>query len=444
MLGSARCRLTLSVAVLCLSIKTPTRAAAQVAATPERAIRVQWLQDRSIPIRSFAPADTNFSDLAAIGKAIGTSRIVLLGEQTHGDGTTFLMKTRLIKYLHEQLGFDVLAVESGFWDMTKAWEFLVGGDDPVTATRRGLFSIWGQSAQVLPLITYVGAQAKQARPLELAGFDSQITGTAAREFWTRDLVAFLSKHVIDTLRVAEWAMARAMLDTLVTPPAYSQHLPTPTQQQRFLATLDALTRSVAAIPVRASDVAFWQQNLQSIRAHAAFTFGYDPRNFKVTDGNPRDAQMAANLLWLARERYPDKKIIVWAASFHLLRNVAAIELPPGYEGIVPMGESVAKALGDQTYSITFVASQGAYGSWYSKPVTFPPSPPSESLEGLWASTTHPLAMVDLRHLPSDGNWLRQPVLAGLTGHGQALARWPQVFDAIVYTRVMEPSTKAPR
>ena len=66
-------------------------------------------------LNSIDPNDTDFSDLAPIGKAIGRSRVVLLGEQSHGDGATIAAKIRLVKYLHEKCGFDVLAWESGIY-----------------------------------------------------------------------------------------------------------------------------------------------------------------------------------------------------------------------------------------------------------------------------------------------------------------------------------------
>jgi len=49
-------------------------------------------------------------------KAIGNSRIVVLGEESHGDGATFLAKVRLIKFLHQKMGFDVLAWEAGLFN----------------------------------------------------------------------------------------------------------------------------------------------------------------------------------------------------------------------------------------------------------------------------------------------------------------------------------------
>ena len=64
-------------------------------------IRVVWLNQNAIPLRSIDPNDKDFSDLEPLVKAIGNARIVQLGEQTHGDGATFLAKTRLIKFLQK-------------------------------------------------------------------------------------------------------------------------------------------------------------------------------------------------------------------------------------------------------------------------------------------------------------------------------------------------------
>ena len=76
---------------------TPT-ALGQEAAKPRTDQRLKWLQEHSAAVSSIDPSDTDFSDLMPLAAAIGPARVVLLGEQTHGDGATFLAKTRLNRY----------------------------------------------------------------------------------------------------------------------------------------------------------------------------------------------------------------------------------------------------------------------------------------------------------------------------------------------------------
>ena len=73
--------------------------------------RIAWLSRNAIQINSIDPtiANDDFADLKPLKAAIGNSRIVVLGEQSHGDGATFLAKCRLVKFLHQRMGFDVLA-----------------------------------------------------------------------------------------------------------------------------------------------------------------------------------------------------------------------------------------------------------------------------------------------------------------------------------------------
>src|SRR5436305_10383246 len=81
--------------------------------------RVRWLSEHALPVRSIAPADEDFSDLMPLVGWIGSSRVVALGEGTHGDGAMFLAKARLVRFLHQVMGFDVLAWEAGFFDVPR-------------------------------------------------------------------------------------------------------------------------------------------------------------------------------------------------------------------------------------------------------------------------------------------------------------------------------------
>ena len=107
--------LKLSISVICLIC---------LAASPvysQNLIR-RYVNEKSVPVTTIEPDSNNYKDLEPIGNAIGDDRIVMLGEQSHGDAPTFLAKTRLIKYLHEKKGFNVLAFESDFFGLNDGWE----------------------------------------------------------------------------------------------------------------------------------------------------------------------------------------------------------------------------------------------------------------------------------------------------------------------------------
>ncbi len=147
----------------------PALGAAQV--TPERLSadpRVAWLQDNVLPIRSIDPDDEDFTDLEPLRETLADVRLVLLGEADHQSGSDFLAKTRLVKFLHQELGFDVLAFESPMYDMKVAWDSLRTGTPPREALWLGA-STWAGADQIQPLVAYLGEQARGRRPGEIPG-----------------------------------------------------------------------------------------------------------------------------------------------------------------------------------------------------------------------------------------------------------------------------------
>jgi erythromycin esterase len=390
-----------------------------------RDARVDWLAANAVRVRTLDPHDDDFADLEPLRKTLAGLRVVMLGEQNHGDGTTFLAKTRLIRFLHERMGFDVLAFESGLYDCAKAWEHLAAGEPARTAVPRGVFAIWTKSREVEPLIDYLGAQAKSAHPLELAGVDCQLTASASKDFLIADLHAQgFSDERVDRV-----------IPHLIDGTWESGTVPLPSVEERaaFAKTI-AQWRAAATSP-------YWRQVIESIGVFAESEWLSTADSAESTA--VRDRQMGKNLVWLARKRYPNRKIIVWAATFHNARNVRTIETSDAklrrfYATDTPMGEVAKNALGKELYSLGVTSYDGESANAFAKSAKpLPPSTPG-SLEDLFVRAGLTDAVVDFHRAP---RWLQAPMLSQIIGHIELRADWTRIVDGVLFIRHMERSHK---
>ena len=65
------------------------------------------------PIKSISMIYPDNSDLKVLDSVLQENRILMLGENIHYDGATMQAKSRLIKYLHENMGYNVVLYEAG-------------------------------------------------------------------------------------------------------------------------------------------------------------------------------------------------------------------------------------------------------------------------------------------------------------------------------------------
>lgn len=114
-----------------------------------------------------------YSDLAFLQPILADKRIVSLGEASHGAAEYNTVKVRLIKYLHEKLGYNVIAFESNLADAAAAYT-QVQQLKPQQLMENSIYGVW-QVEENLPLFEYIAEQSRTDHPLMLTGFDSQAT-----------------------------------------------------------------------------------------------------------------------------------------------------------------------------------------------------------------------------------------------------------------------------
>jgi len=155
--------------------------------------------------------------------------------------------------------------------------------------------------------------------------------------------------------------------------------------------------------------------------------------------------MAHNLVWLAEETYPEKKLIVWIASSHGIRNLSSIErinAERSYEGQTSMGDVLAETFEGGIYKLGFTAHGGEYGAFYwDDRDPQPIEEPSEgSLEALLGNLPYDYSILDLTDVPST-NWLSEPQVARPLGYEEMRADWTDVMDGLLFIRTMHPNTQ---
>ena len=367
------------------------------------------------PIRSLFSDD--FSDLAFLAPLVQGRRVVQLGESGHGVAEFSWMKVRLVKYLHERLGFDVIAFESSLSGCDVA-DSRIGSEAPREVMRDCLFAVWFTS-EVLPLFEYLEAQRKAGHPLLLAGFDDQNSGAAKTA---------VSERLVRFAAMADAALAATILEdegNLRWPIA-------PKDSARMAASYEELAATLVKrreeLFVRGADATQLDITIREARSRARLVQQLSRR---PEEGYPiRDECMADNLDFLLDRKFPGRKVIVWAHNGHVAKD-----LRPSLDRS-SMGTLVAKRRGGEVYTIGLYMGRGVAAENDRTPYDIAPPPPG-SLESILASAGWKMSFTDLSREPVP-SWANDVLLSRDWGKYPARIVPARAYDGLLYIDTVTP------
>ncbi|MFD2998741.1 erythromycin esterase family protein [Pontibacter toksunensis] len=406
--------------------------------------RVAWLRQNAIPISL-----TSFPDsqaLAYFDKALAGKQVVVLGEQNHGDGTTFQLYSNLVKLLHSRYGFDAIVFESGFYDCHKAWQSIMQKEDAQTAINNSVFKLWAHSEQVQPMIGYIAAQANTPNPLEVGGFDCQFTGYYGKKVFLTEvdsIVQVLSPGYFTSKEYRSFRKTANSITDYSLPPV----LPSTEERLLFDQGINQVLALLEASPSK--ERAFWLQAMKNLQVQSGVVWSLQ----KVSTGkmtgrelnNMRDVQMAKNVVWLLEGPYKGRKIILWANSAHTMKNTESLVPQSGrdvFKGATTMGDHLFDIYRERLYVIGTLSYQGQTGLAHHPQITEVAPAPAGSLNHLFHLANQEAAFLDLNTQESQNSWISQDIIARPDASILFQADWTKVLDGVFFVHDMKPSRKA--
>ena len=388
---------------------------------------VDWLRGHAVPLRSEDP-EAGDGDLALLGQAIGTARVVGLGEATHGTRQFFRMKHRLLQYLVRRRGFTTFAMEADGAASCDIDDYVhTGTGDPVALIRELKFWTW-DTKEILDMIRWMRAYNATVGPDRTVGFhgiDMQNPLSSSRK-----VVSFLRQ--VDPRAAHQAESAYHCLDPLDDPKAIAARYPYREVQEQV-----DCARGIGEIYQRIAR----NRTAYERRSPSAYSCALLGAKLMMEDElllrvqSVRDHHSAENVLALLE---PGRKVIVWAHNMHIAKGFGA------------MGRTLARQLGEDYVAIGFDYWGGSFrarprradGGAAGAPIAIrAPVPSADSYEQAFHRAGLPIFFLDLRPLKSpflSTAWLagQHPMWSVGGGydpaHSVAQTRLPDNFDYLIF------------
>ncbi|WP_345949322.1 erythromycin esterase family protein [Mucilaginibacter sp. PAMB04274] len=392
----------------------------------------KYVKDNAVRIAAPSPTNSDYSDLNAIGEAIADARVVMLGEADHSDGTTLALKSRVVKYLHDKKGFNVLLFENDFYSLNQGWDSLSKDRNSIkTFFYSNLYPMWSKTEECADLLyDYLPETFKgNGPPLKISGFDNQLNGSYARNSLKKKLHQYLSDQSID-LNSSAFLSYLSVTDSLMNTRfkdegQFNNHLNINRTNFKFFSHLsdDLLSRLGVS---HSTDYCY--QLINSLKGLAEQRLHHQKN--KYVSGGIRDAQMAQNLAWLLQHKYAKEKVIVWAANYHIIKNKTEL-VSSGFLRRQPNMSTALfnqlPGLQKQTFILTTVSSE------------FPDDkrnyPKLSNGFDTWVQPDIAFGFINIKAFQNLNPAYNQSFPMKTLGHSDLVGKWTQGMDGILYIKV---------
>jgi len=395
----------------------------------------QWL----IPLGP-SPLDLTDNELSFLDP-LRDSKVVGLGEATHGTREFFQMKHRIFQYLVENCQHKAFGFEADFGESIYLDNYVTSGEGNLRELMMEKMHFWTwkteEVKQLLEWMKNYNTGKDEEEKIHYYGFDCQFT-----TYQPELIHEYLLRTFPDL-----WETGSAVLGQV-------KNLSTTDYQNMSEATyndiktqLESFDNQIIAnknLLISNSSSSEYEITRQLLNTFVqAFVVKYQGENDIST--NWRDLFMAENALWIADFFGQDTKITLWAHNGHIARY-------PSSGRNATMGSHLNEELNDLYQPVAFTFSQGSFtalgmdqnGNYTSVgPHQITDEPSSTSINFLFHHASHLNFAFDLNAIPTGSqwdSWLATPrsilsigaVYNGIPGNYYRLINIPEHYSWIIY------------
>lgn len=316
------------------------------------------LSERAIQIRL---KSSDFEDLTFLSDLLKSKRIVFLGESLHTIDNFNKMKFRVIQYLHEKLGFNVVVFESGTYECGIS-NLAKDSLSPPELLSHSLKVLWWVQNNC-HMMEYF-----KSNNINIAGLDpNNVTAplsvnyyyyifkgnkNLAEELYTLDVEMFeyVKKRVVFLSKIK-----KLKKDELYKKKHESDSLDL--IKTDLINRYDAFLLSLNRENVNKSFKYSLKYSIRSkIQELSKSNLSSDVTDLYVTY-HERDSIMAYNLKYIVDSLYPQEKIIVWMHNAHIAKK--------GLSKSINKGASLGLYLDERIKKLSYVIALSGWGGQYS-------------------------------------------------------------------------------
>ena len=255
---------------------------------------------------------SNFEDLQFLKSIINDSKIIALGESTHGTSEFFKVKHRILQYSILELGVRVFILEDNQLIVERINKYVLYGKGEASKVIRGLFGVWNRE-EMLQLIKWVRSYniANPDRMVEFVGMDVQNPKLALNHIneFLKLKDSMLQKKSTQLLTdiQQEWSNSRFKTDSILLKWDRDAELNYQIFSKNKNKWLEDSKNKEDSLQVE------WAiKNARTVKQFVESILG---GNYEG-----RDKAMAENVEWILNQRDPETKAVLWAHDSHISRG----------------------------------------------------------------------------------------------------------------------------